>query len=383
MSRSRSLRLAAVLGTVVSTAAVTLAAPPSTAAGSAAGRDGHEPTAVTTVATGLDNPRLLSFGSHGALYVAEAGTGGDGSDGACLDSAEGGKACFGTTGAISRVRHGRTHRVVTGLPSVAGADGSAALGPADVQVHGNRYLISIGLGNDPAVRRAAAMPRAARRLATLLEGRLGRHQQRVVADLGRFEEKYDPVGDVPDTDPTGFTFFRGGLAITDSGGNDLLRVGRHGRITPLAVFPDRIVGFPTPSDQFPMQAVPTSVATGPDGALYVSQLTGFPFPVGAANIYRVVPGRKPTVYASGLTNVTDLAWSHGRLYAVQIADGGLAAAGDSLPVGSLVRIVKGAARTVAGGLPAPYGVAIKEHSAYVTTCAVCPDGGSVVRVPLG
>lgn len=383
MSRSRSLRLAAVLGTVVSTAAVALAAPPSTAAGSASAQDGHDPTSVTTVATGLDNPRLLSFGSHGGLYVAEAGTGGDGSDGACVGSAEGGQACFGTTGAISRVRHGRTRRLVTGLPSLAGADGSAALGPADVQVHGHRYLVSIGLGNDPAVRRNAEMPRAARKLATLLTGRLGRPQQRVVADLGRFEEKYDPVGDVPDTDPTGFTFVQGGVAVTDSGGNDLLRVDRHGRITPLAVFPDRIVGFPTPSDRFPMQAVPTSVVTGPDGALYVSQLTGFPFPVGAANIYRVVPGREPTVYASGLTNVTDLAWSHGRLYAVQIADTGLAAAGDALPVGSLVAIVKGAPRTVAGQLQAPYGVAIKGESAYVTTCAVCPGAGSVVRVPLG
>jgi hypothetical protein len=28
-----------------------------------------------------------------------------------------------------------------------------------------------------------------------------------------------------------------------------------------------------------MQAVPTNVAIGPDGAAYVSQLTGVPFPV--------------------------------------------------------------------------------------------------------
>jgi hypothetical protein len=35
------------------------------------------------------------------------------------------------------------------------------------------------------------------------------------------------------------------------------------------------------------------VVVGPDGAYYVSQLTGFPFPVGAANVYRVVPGSAP------------------------------------------------------------------------------------------
>jgi hypothetical protein len=375
MSRSGSLRLAALLGTLVTTAAVTLPAPASTAAPARASASGDHPA---TVATGLDNPRLLSFGSDGGLYVAEAGTGGDGP---CVASAEGGEACFGRTGAITRLRHGRTQRVVTGLPSLAD-HGNAALGPADVQVHGHRYLVSMGLGNNPAVRRNAEMPRAARKLATLLEGRLGRHGQRVVADLGQFEADHDPVGEVPDTDPTGFTRVRHGVVITDSGGNDLLKVGRHGKISTLAVFPDRIVPFPTPTDEFPMQAVPTSVVRGPDGALYVSQLTGFPFPVGAANIYRVVPGHEPTVYASGLTNVTDLTWSHGRLYAVQIAADGLDLSSEAPPVGSLVKIVKGAPVTVAGELTAPYGVAVKGRSAYVTTCAVCPGQGAVVRVSL-
>ena len=38
------------------------------------------------------------------------------------------------------------------------------------------------------------------------------------------------------------------------------------------------------------------------------------------------------------------------------------------------------ARTVAGGLFAPYGVAFDGSTAYVTTCAVCAGGGSVVAV---
>ena len=60
-----------------------------------------------------------------------------------------------------------------------------------------------------------------------------------------------------------------------------------GRISTVAVFPDRLalappfLGLP-PGTQIPMQAVPTAVAEGPDGALYVSQLTGFPFPVGGS-----------------------------------------------------------------------------------------------------
>ncbi|HEY7813741.1 MAG TPA: ScyD/ScyE family protein [Nakamurella sp.] len=85
-----------------------------------------------------------------------------------------------------------------------------------------------------------------------------------------------------------------------------------------------------------MQAVPISVATvGYDGSYYISQLTGFPFPKGAANIYRIDPrGGDPTVNASGLTNVTDLAFNGRELYAVQISTEGLLTG----PTGSLVKV---------------------------------------------
>ncbi len=89
-----------------------------------------------------------------------------------------------------------------------------------------------------------------------------------------------------------------------------------------------------------MDAVPTAVVQGPDHDLYVSQLTGFPFPVGGANIYRVDKrGGEPEVYASDLTNVTDLAFDrHGNLYVVEIATNGLLS-GD--PTGALKRIAPG------------------------------------------
>ena len=80
-------------------------------------------------------------------------------------------------------------------------------------------------------------------------------------------------------------------------------------------FPIATLPFP-PFSQVPADPVPTSVVKGPDGAFYVSQLTGFPFTPGVANIWRLVPGQTPTVYASGLTNMTDLAFGpDGSLYA--------------------------------------------------------------------
>jgi hypothetical protein len=153
----------------------------------------------------------------------------------------------------------------------------------------------------------------------------------------------------------------------------------------LATFENRTVpappGFPVP--EIDMQPVPTSIAIGPDGAYYISQLTGFPFPPGAASIWRLVPGAEPTVYASGLTNVTDLAWHRGDLYAVQIADGGLGAVPPGeLPMGSMVKVTPSGHEAVADGLPAPYGIAMRGDHAFVTTCAVCPDGGEVWKLPL-
>ncbi len=128
-------------------------------------------------------------------------------------------------------------------------------------------------------------------------------------------------------------------------------------------------------------AVPTSVVRGRDGAYYLTQLTGFPFQPGAANIWRVVPGRAPTVYASGLTNLTDLAFARdGSLYAVQIAANGLL----NGPIGSLVKINPGSSQheTIAGDLFAPYGVALRGDSAYVSTCTVCAGGGEVLKLAL-
>jgi hypothetical protein len=94
-----------------------------------------------------------------------------------------------------------------------------------------------------------------------------------------------------------------------------------------------------------------------------------------------VPGQAPTVYASGLTNVTDLAFGpDGSLYAVQISTLGLLTG----PIGSLVKITPGSSQheVVLGGLFAPYGVAFGNGSAYVSACTVCAGGGEVLKISL-
>lgn len=342
---------------------------------------------MRTVASGLNNPRHLSFSQPGTLYVAEAGAGGTG---ACLPNPEGGdEVCLGMSGSITAIaRNGKQSRVVTGLPSLAGPDGSSAAGPMDVSVSGQRTIsIAMGLGSNPAGR-ASLGPDAAW-LGTILSGKLAPNPRlSVFADVVGYEGAHDPDGLGVDSNTSSILRVGSRFLTTDAGGNDLVSFGKHGRASTVAVFPDTMVPVPPfipapPGAMMPMQAVPTGVAIGPDGAYYVSQLTGFPFPQGGASIWRVVPGKAPTKFATGFTNVTDLAWAGNKLYVVQMADAGLASGG--APMGSLVEVSNHGAthRTVAAGLFAPYGVAVRGGAAYVTTCSVCAGGGAVQEIPLG
>lgn len=386
--RGRRLAASGSLLALVLTTALTLTFATPGAANAGRGHHPHPqpppPPTPVVVASGLDNPRQLSLDGDD-LYVAEAGTGGDL---ACQPGPEGGEVCMGQTGALTKVDRWGQRRVLTGLPSVASPEGAAAIGPSDVAVDHGRYALLVGLGADPALRDAEGVPDFAQQLGTLLTGRLwgghwrarhGAHPDgpTVLADVSAHEADENPDGAQVDSNPVGLWRGRHGWVVADAGGNDVLHVGWWGDVSTLGVFPTRNV--PPGID---MDAVPTSAVLGPDGALYVSQLTGFPFPAGGANIYRLVPGQAPTVYASGLTNVTDLGWYRGRLYAVQLADGGLLSVPEGQPpVGSLVRVDPGGTHEkVAAGLVAPYGLAFSRKSAYVSTCSVCPGGGQVVRV---
>jgi hypothetical protein len=342
---------------------------------------------LEVVASGLDNPRGLDFGPWGALYVAEAGRGGEGP---CIVGPEGGNVCAGASGAITKLWHGKQRRVLEGLPSIAAEGspatkespevlaGSDALGPHDISFSGFSAYFPVGLGGDPALR--AQLGELGPKFGQLYKASPFRGV-RAVADLAAFEAKEDPDQAVvlpgqkePNSNPTS------------------VRVGHKGTIRVLAVFPPRLVdaplGIPDLPPQIPMQPVPTAVVRGPDHALYVSQLTGFPFPVGAANIYRIEPGPEPDLapepYAEGFTNVTDLAFGpDGSLYVVQIATEGLLAEPPS--GGSVIRVAPdGSRETIASGLDAPYGVTVsRKGRIYVSTHATEAGAGQVVRVHPG
>ncbi len=378
----RSLRL----GATVVLLSVLPAASASTAFSSGARANAVR---LTVVSTHLNNPRKIFLGRDGALYVVEAGTGGSDS---CLGTGTT-KTCIGLTGSITRIDKGTQRRVLTGLWSGARTNGTLAEGAADVLVRGGVYYVLLQNGSINA-RGQNDLGRDGATAGDLISSPPGRVAPRVIANLTRYEVAHNPdhgagpgarFGDPPiDSDPYAFAAYRGGYAVADAAGNDLLWIGPKGTVSVLAVFPTQTVpltksvatqiGAPTTMRSIAVQSVPTSVTVGPDGALYVGELTGLPFARGRARVWRIVPGRKPSIYASGFTNISDLAFDGKNLLVLEMSTRGLLY---PTSPGALIRLSPGGTRRLLAGaaLDHPTGLAVGNGSIYISNNGVFPGQG--------
>ncbi len=354
---------------------------------------------IEVVATDLDNPRGLTFGPDGSLFVAEAGQGGSGD---CMPNPEGGEdVCYGETGAITRIISPTStptqSQVISGLASVAVSSGMGATGPHDLVFDENgQPVIVVGLGQDPAERNGSSQ---LMNLGQLASATLTGTWTNTV-DIAAYEASENPDGGLVDSNPFSIVAVDDGYVVSDAGANALLHISPTGTITTVTVFPTRTVEFPPDSGTMvDVEPVPTGMTIGPDGAYYVGELTDFPFPVGGANVYRVVPGAEPELYADGFTNVIDVDFdADGNLYVLEIATNGLLG-GD--PTGALIRVTpEGERDTIAStGLFLPTGLEIgPDGAAYVSNFGTfstlppppppaSPDGelpssGQVWRIPV-
>jgi hypothetical protein len=355
---------------------------------------------LEVVASHLNNPRKLFAAGDGAIYVVEAGTGGSNKCSGTGPDA----ICVGRTGSITRITENRQTKVVTGLVSWATPFQQRAQGAADVLVRGDTYYVLLG----DAVAKpsgANALGPDGRTAGHLVSTPRGKASPTVIANFARFEAQNNPDrgtgpgrkygNPVIDSNPYAFTAYRDGFAVVDAGANDLLFVDAGGKVSVLAVFPTqtekltsseaRRIGV-DPEKPFTVQSVPSSVAVGPDGALFVGELTGRPFHRGAARVGRVVPGRKTTLYASGFTNITDLAFDGRDLLILEATSKGLWAAPSP---GALIRLAPDGTRTELArtGLFAPTGLAVSGRSVYVANYGFFPGAGpgphgQVVRLAL-
>jgi hypothetical protein len=344
---------------------------------------------VTVVATDLNNPRKVFLGPGGTMYVAEGGTG------ASAGAATGCRGtCTGNTGSITRIDDGRQTRIVTGLSSAANQAEGDAQGPAAVIVKRGTYYV---LMQDLDVNTRGVNRLGMRYAGDLISTPPGKAAPKVIANLAAYEAAHNPDrGAGPgakyaqppiDSDPYGFVSFRGGFAVVDAAANDLLFIGPRGHVSVLAVFPTQTEKLtarerdelgPNPPRSLQVQSVPTCVTVGPDGALYVGELTGFPYRPGTARVWRVVPGRKPSLYASGFTTISDIAFDGRDLLVLEIAARGRLP--PSSP-GALIRVSPKGTRTtlLTKGLNSPTGLAVGNGSIYISNNGVYPGSGDGPR----
>ncbi|HEX6870858.1 MAG TPA: ScyD/ScyE family protein [Micromonosporaceae bacterium] len=384
---NRRARRVGVAGGIVGLAAVVVAISATSAMASPqlamlASRPTTSTTSVDVVASGLSNPRELTFGPGGVLYVAESGRGGDGP---CFTdpNEEHVQNCFGRTGSVTAVYGGRQWRVVTGLPSVARAGGQGANGLTDITF--NRYGLMFGvfgLGGPPQVRDGLGSHASALASISWLVPGVGAVK---VADLGQYEATQNPDGRQLDTNPYSLAATGDSLVAVDAAGNDVVRMDATGALSTVSALPWHTVPVPFPPGTIEEEPVPTTITVGPDGAYYVGEFPGFPFAVSGARVVRVDSSGQVTEVASGLTNIIDIAFDQqGRMLVLEFVKGSVLDAlfgGDA--TAALIRVEQDGTQTelIPGRLTFASGLTVgPDGSIYVTNQSISPDSGEVLRV---
>jgi len=328
---------------------------------------GETAVLLPAVATGLNNPRHIFFGSDGTLYIAEAGQGGD-----IETQGPFGPVKAGQTAQISAVAPDGTQSVV--VPKLVSMDAGFGQieGPTSILVTDDSYWISLGMGMDVPIADGALTMAVVQ-----IDKASGEIKQTI--DMSAFEKANNPdKSQEKVSNPSDLALGADGtLYIADASGNSVFTWTADAGLKLFASWPV------TDSPDEP-QSVPTSLAIGPDGDVYVGFLSGFPFPYKGARIERYgADGTLKEAYPD-LNLITDiLVTADGTLYAVSLASG----FGDdgfyNPNSGSVINIVKEDVGVVLDGLNYPYGIAQdNDGNLFVTvdSAFLAPDSGKVVPV---
>ncbi|MDX6229015.1 MAG: hypothetical protein QOI76_2405 [Frankiales bacterium] len=344
---------------------------------------------VTVVASGLDNPRGITW-AHDHLYITQAGHGGTDCPTGAVGPA-GGPLCVGRTGSLGILKHGVVTPVLSNLISLSDVPGGlASLGIAAVTATTNGvravYSESVVGVLDSLPDRNALTPSD----SAALRGELGKlitvsnGHSKTLADVGDWDYVWtaihqDLVPDqYPDSNPNALVQLGNTTYVADAGANTLVAVDRRGGVRELAFFPN-----PPAAD-----AVPTCVAIGPDHKnLFIGQLSPGA-PMGGSNIYRYnINSHQLSVWKTGFNVVDGCGFDNrGNFYVVEFQANGFNPGPTGNPAGDVIKIAPNGTRTVlgAGQLFFPQGFAT-DHSGniYVSNWSIFPATPAAPMQPTG
>jgi hypothetical protein len=350
-------------------------------------------TVGSPLASGLNAPFGISVDRFGRLYVAEAGIGDDANPAA---------------GQVSRFTRGVKTVLASDAPFVTDVDAGffgdftyTAGSTGDVVTKSARGTSTVNL----AAFEAAHNPDQINTYGPKIDlAALAGSACWSTVPEGVKEVASTYTGQVDSDVFRTITLPDGSRAVADAAGNDILRIKPNGAVSVLAVLPPNLVhvtkedvsgpltdsgeGFPqcvldvipAAGFDYAFEPVPTGMAIGPDGQLYVGFLPGGEIP-GAAKVVRInLWTHRIEDFVGGFSTITDIAFGHnGTLYLTELFSNDVVQVPTRRTWGG--GLVAGTPSVLAS-VPLPNGLAIGPWGTiYVSTNSVTPVGQVVPITP--